>query len=115
MLSVLAIIGVNYTKKITTSRENIEKLTGWMLIVIGAFLIINGIPGGHEWYESTIIHIGWNNIVSMTPIPSEFGMDDHEHERQAEMSEELVPLLFIFLIAFPIIWYFIKKKRVIIT
>jgi len=115
LLSVLAIIGVNYTKKITASRENIEKLTGWMLIVIGAFLIINGIPGGHEWYESTVIHVGWNNIVSITPIPSEFEMGEHEHERQGAMPEELVPLLFTFLIAFPIVWYFIKKKRVIIT
>jgi len=114
LLSVLAIIGVNYTKRITASRENIEKLTGWMLIVIGAFLIINGIPGGHEWYESTIIHVGWNNIVSMTPIPSEFEMGEHEHERQAAMSEELVPLLFISLIAFPIVWYFVKKKREVI-
>jgi cytochrome c-type biogenesis protein len=115
LLSVLAIIGVNYTKKITASRENIEKLTGLMLIVIGAFLIINGIPGGHEWYENTIIHIGWNNIVSMTSIPSEFAMGEHEHVRQAKMPEELVPLLFISLIAFPIGWYFIKKKREKIT
>ena len=88
---------------------------GWMLIVIGAFLIINGIPGGHEWYESTIIHIGWNNIVSMTPIPSEFEMGEHEHERQAQMSKELVLLLFISLIAFPIAWYLIKKKREVIA
>ena len=72
LLSVLAIIGVNYTRGITVNRENIEKLTGWLLIVIGAFLIINGIPGGHEWYENTIIHTGWNNLVSTTLIPPEF-------------------------------------------
>ncbi|MFB5647659.1 MAG: cytochrome c biogenesis CcdA family protein, partial [Candidatus Nitrosomaritimum yanchengensis] len=30
LLSVLAIIGVNATKGITSSRENIEKITGWM-------------------------------------------------------------------------------------
>lgn len=48
LLSVLAIIGVNATKGVTVNRQRIENITGWMLIVIGAFLIINGISGGHE-------------------------------------------------------------------
>ena len=111
LLSVLAIIGVNYTRGITVNRENIEKLTGWLLIIIGAFLIINGIPGGHEWYESTIIHIGWNNLVSTTLIPPEFHVGSHEHESQNEIPSELVPVLFLALILFPVVWYFTKKKR----
>ncbi len=115
LLSVLAIIGVNYTRGITVNRENIEKLTGWLLIIIGAFLIINGIPGGHEWYESTIIHTGWNNLVSTTLIPSEFHVGPHEHEYQNKISSELVPVLFMLLILFPIVWYFTKKKRKTIT
>ncbi len=115
LLSVLAIIGVNYTRGITVNRENIEKLTGWLLIIIGAFLIINGIPGGHEWYESTIIHTGWNNLVSTTLIPSEFHIGPHEHEYQNKISSELVPVLFMLLILFPIVWYFTKKKRKTIT
>ncbi|MCI4433669.1 MAG: sulfite exporter TauE/SafE family protein, partial [Nitrosopumilus sp.] len=78
LLSVLAIIGVNATKGITTNRETIEKLTGWMLIIIGAFLIINGIPGGHEWYESTFVHILWNNLVSNF-LPPEFHIGQHTH------------------------------------
>ena len=48
LLSVLAIIDVNATKGVTVNRQQIENITGWMLIVIGAFLIINGISGGHE-------------------------------------------------------------------
>jgi cytochrome c-type biogenesis protein len=115
LLSVLAIIGVNYTRGITVNRENIEKLTGWLLIIIGAFLIINGIPGGHEWYESTIIHTGWNNLVSITLIPPEFHVGSHEHEYQNKISSELVPVLFMLLILFPIVWYFTKKKRKTIT
>lgn len=111
LLSVLAIIGVNATKGITSNRENIEKITGWMLIFIGAFLIIQGIPGGHEWYESTIIHITWNNLVSMTPIPPEFHVGEHIHDFDTQIPQELVPILFVGLITVPIIWYFTNKKR----
>ena len=111
LLSVLAIIGVNTTKGLTSSRENIEKITGWMLIVIGAFLIIQGIPGGHEWYESTFIHIAWNNLVSMTPIPPEFHVGQHIHDYETELPREIAPILFAGLIAFPIIWYFSHKKK----
>jgi len=111
LLSVLAIMGVNATKGITLNRQRIENVTGWMLIVIGTFLIINGIPGGHEWYESTIVHIGWNNLVSSTMLPPEFHVSEHEHGHMSQMSEELASVLFVGLIAFPIVWYFTKKKR----
>jgi len=112
LLSVLAIIGVNTTKGITSSRITIEKLTGWMLIVIGAFLIINGIPGGHEWYENTFVHIAWNNLVSMTSLPPEFHVSQHTHHYNVQMPQEYAPVLFGGLIAFPIIWYFTHKKTI---
>ena len=110
LLSVLAIIGVNATKGITTNRETIEKLTGWMLIIIGAFLIINGIPGGHEWYESTFVHIVWNNLVSNF-LPPEFHIGQHTHHSDIQMPQEYAPILFGALIIFPIVWYFTNKKR----
>jgi len=112
LLSVLAMIGVNATKGITSSRVNIEKITGWMLIIIGAFLIIQGIPGGHEWYESTFIHLAWNNLVSSTLIPPEFHVGEHGHDYDAKIPQEVVPILFVGLIAFPIIWYFTRKKKI---
>ena len=110
LLSVLAIMGVNATKGITTNRETIEKLTGWMLIIIGAFLIINGIPGGHEWYESTFVHILWNNLVSNF-LPPEFHIGQHTHHSDIQMPQEYAPILFGALIIFPIVWYFTNKKR----
>ena len=79
LMSVLAVIGINATKSLTVKRASIERASGWMLIIIGAFLIINGLPEGHEWYEETFLHQRWNNLVGMTPIPSEFGMDEHDH------------------------------------
>ena len=114
LLSVLAMIGVNATKGITSSRVNIEKITGWMLIIIGAFLIIQGIPGGHEWYESTFIHLVWNNLVSTTLIPPEFHVGEHGHDYDALIPQELVPILFLGLIIFPIIWYFTRKRKVVL-
>ncbi len=114
LLSVLAMIGVNATKGIISSRENIEKITGWMLIIIGAFLIIQGIPGGHEWYESTFIHLAWNNLVSTTLIPPEFHVGEHGHDYDASIPQELIPILFLGLIIFPIIWYFTRKRKVVL-
>jgi cytochrome c-type biogenesis protein len=85
-----------------------------MLIIIGAFLIIQGIPGGHEWYESTFIHLVWNNLVSTTLIPPEFHVGEHGHDYDAKIPQELVPILFLGLIIFPIIWYFTRKRKVVL-
>jgi len=84
LMSVLAVIGINATKSLTLKRESIERASGWMLIVIGSFLIINGLPEGHEWYEETFVHQGWNKLIEMTPIPSEFEMEQHDHEHGGE-------------------------------
>jgi len=108
-MSVLAILGINATLSLTAKRISIEKATGFMLIVIGAFLIINGLPEGHEWYEETFIHQGWNELVALTPIPAEFEMQEHGHE--AETSKFYIPILLVALIATPIIWYSVHKKR----
>ncbi len=115
LMSTLAILGINATKSLTQKRFSIEKATGWMLIVIGAFLIINGLPEGHEWYEETFVHNGWNNLIQVTPIPSEFEMDEHEHEREGgdEISKSYMPILLLALIAVPVTWYIIRKKRVV--
>jgi len=111
LMSTLAILGINATKSLTAKRISIEKATGIMLIVIGSFLIINGLPEGHEWYEETFVHKGWNGLIDLTPIPSEFEMDEHEHEHEEEISQEYIPYLLVSLIAIPIIWYSISRKR----
>jgi len=114
LMSTLAILGINATKSLTSKRVSIETLTGFMLIVIGAFLIINGLPEGHEWYEETFVHNGWNALVEITPISGEFGMDEHEHEHEEEVLKNYIPIILVGLITIPIIWYFINKKKEVI-
>jgi cytochrome c-type biogenesis protein len=116
LFSLLAVLGVNATKGLTTNRITVEKITGWMLVIIGAFLIINGLPGGHAWYESTIVHIGWNNLVSTTGLPVEFHIGQHNHQNPYNFTipNEITPIIFLGLITFPIVWYFINQKRVIL-
>ncbi|NNL57892.1 MAG: cytochrome C biogenesis protein [Nitrosopumilus sp.] len=88
LMSVLAVIGINATKSLTLKRESIERASGWMLIIIGSFLIINGLPEGNEWYEETFIHQGWNKLIEMTPIPSEFEMEEHDHGKDHVEGED---------------------------
>ena len=117
LMSVLAIMGINATKNLTSKRVSIEKATGWMLIVIGSFLIVNGLPGGHVWYEGTVVHIIWNNLVSITNISPEFHIGQHTHENVYgyEIPKDYVPIILFSLIVVPIVWYAInKKKRVMI-
>lgn len=111
LLSVLAIIGINATKTITANRLKIESVSGWMLIVIGSFLIINGMPGGHQWYEDTIIHIMWNNVVSIMGIPPEFQMERHTHDAPVIIPPSLIPGILAIMILSPVGWYYMKRAR----
>lgn len=110
LMSVLAIIGINATKSLTVKRESIERASGWMLIIIGAFLIINGLPEGHEWYEETFIHQGWNNLIEMTPIPAEFEMEEHGHEN-VENFNNFYTVLLAALILSPIFVLSVRRLR----
>ncbi len=114
LFSLLAVLGVNATKGLTTNRIKVEKITGWMLVIIGAFLIINGIPGGHVWYEGTIVHLGWNNLISLIGLPVEFHIGQHVHQNPYNFTipNEIIPIIFLGLVIFPIIWYFINQKKV---
>jgi len=112
LLAVLAILGINATGTVKAKRDTIEKITGWMLVILGAFLIIQGLPGGHDWYERTFVHIGWNNLVSMTPIPAEFHVGTHQHEVfwNFALSSGQASLLFASLLIAPVLWYLVKYR-----
>jgi len=111
LMSVLAVLGINATKSLTVKRESIERASGWMLIIIGAFLIINGLPEGHEWYEETFIHQGWNNLIEITPIPAEFEMEEHNHGPDVENFKNFYAVLLAALITTPIFVLSVRRLR----
>jgi cytochrome c-type biogenesis protein len=62
-LAILGVLGINATGKIASKREVIERYMGWMLIIIGAFIITFGLFG-HDWFVASGIHGTWEQIVA---------------------------------------------------
>ncbi len=59
LLAVLGILGVNATTWLGQRIGAIKKFTAWALIVLGSFILLNGIFG-HLWYEGGLFHEGLN-------------------------------------------------------
>ena len=62
-LAILGIIGVNATQALVRRKLTIEKLTGWLLVGIGAIILTIGIYG-HHWLLATGLHGGWDALFS---------------------------------------------------
>lgn len=110
-LAILGILGINATGWIVKKKVTVDKIMGWALVIIGAFILINGLPGGHQWYEETFIHQGWNRIVEFIGLPAEMEMKKHKHIE--EPFQKFIPLVFFGLILLLIIWSKLKKKKYI--
>jgi len=116
-LSILGILGVNATTSIIKHQAKIKKITGWFLIILGAIIFILG--GAHQWYEEGPIHTGWNSVVSFVAGDkiSEKGGEqeapavDHENSKDF-ISPAFAPWVLIALILIPIIWYYIKERKI---
>lgn len=127
-LAILGILGVNAVSDIAKKTAVVKKWTGVSLILLGAFIFISGTS--HEWYENTIVHKGWNQVVNIIAGDkvSEI-MDheeepgtpqDHEHAVAVEGEEEhegddYIPapwswITLLILIVVPLVWYKLKQK-----
>ncbi|NOZ64421.1 MAG: sulfite exporter TauE/SafE family protein, partial [Caldiserica bacterium] len=61
--SVLGIVGVNATGALIRKKKLVDNITGWALILIASFIILNG-AFGHLWYEGSIVHVGMNRFFA---------------------------------------------------
>ena len=112
-ISIITILGINIQNTLIKKQMSINIITGFVLIVIGSFLIINSFPNGHIWYEETIAHRLWNNIIKLIPsIQGEISMHDHAHmESIIQIPKIAMPAILLILIIFPIIWYKVKNIK----
>jgi len=62
-LAILGILGVNAVGSIAKKAKVVTKWTGIMLVILGAFIFISGTS--HQWYEETVVHKGWNQVVML--------------------------------------------------
>lgn len=109
-LSVLGILGVNATGILLKHKNTVDKITGWALIGISAFIILNGVFG-HLWYEGSLFHDGLNLFFGKIG-----GASVAEAEIPIEQFEKEVPYFqigaWINLLLPPLIlvWYYVRKK-----
>jgi len=71
LVAVLAIIGFNPTRALVAKRVKIERASGFVMIALGAFLIINGTPEGQQWFMEIFLHTVWNDFVEAANLPEQ--------------------------------------------
>ncbi len=109
-LSVLGIIGVNATGFLLRRKDIVDKITGWALIVISMFIILNGIFG-HIWYEGSVFHEGLNMVFAKIG-----GQSIAEANIPIQQFEGEVPYLWLggwlnlFVPPLVLAWYYFRKK-----
>ena len=100
LLAVLGMLGIQATEAIVKRREQIQRWTGWGLVLVGAFLFIYGLFG-MEWWEKGPIHDNWNKLIASV-FPNIAETEDHDiAEGIVEDSPVLLPwgLLFVLVLA----------------
>jgi len=67
-LTVLAILGINMLDWVSRQQVRIERMMAWGLVGIGAYLF-QYLPFKMAFWEESIFHVVWNDIVTRT-LPS---------------------------------------------
>ncbi len=109
---ILAILGVNMTKWIAARKDSINKIMGWSLVTVGAFILTYGLWGMY-WWENSIFHANWNRFVfNIAPALAE----TPGHTITAGVFNGPISIgwwTWIIVILISIIWYWLKQKRIV--
>ena len=118
LLTILGILGINSISWLTKRTEKITKFTAWVLVVLGSFILLNGVFG-HLWYEGGLFHEGLNAAFMATggKMVGEADIAIEEIERPVAFVE-YGALINLLITTIPVFWYWRKypnaKKRILI-
>jgi len=129
-LSILGILGVNAVSGIAKKTATVAKISGISLVILGAFIFISGTS--HKWYEGTIVHRGWNQVVELVAGDKISEIQEHEEAPgtpvdhvdepapdtadEEEHTPDLIPapwswITLLVLIVLPLTWWYKYKKE----
>lgn len=108
---ILAILGINATKWVASRKESIDKIMGWSLVVVGAFILTYGL-WGMRWWEDSIFHASWNQFV-LNIAPALAETPNHPIAAGAFKGPTWIGWwTWSGFILLSIVWNWLKKKRV---
>ena len=111
LLTILGMLGINSISWLTKRTETITKFTAWVLIVLGSFILLNGVFG-HLWYEGGLFHEGSNAAFMAIggKMLGEADIEIEEIERPVAFSE-YGALINLLLTTIPVFWYWHKYPK----
>lgn len=119
LLSVLGILGINTTQWLAQRAATIRKFTAWALVVLGSFILLNGVFG-HLWYEGGLFHEGLNAgfMAAGGKMIGEADIEIEEVEKPV-LFMEYGALINLIITTIPVFWYWRKypknKKEILIV
>jgi cytochrome c-type biogenesis protein len=112
-IAILGMIGVNATGALIRHKDRVDRLMGWALILFGAFFIVF-MALAHSWYQSSIIHVTWNNFLmavggkglaeTFPPYPRQ------PHHELLEPFTPYAPYVFLALILVPLLKTWLRRR-----
>ncbi len=110
-LAILGTLGVNALSGVARHKAGIEKVMGWMLLIIGAYLLTFGIFG-HDWFIASGVHSSWEQFV-VNVGGERFGETILKHEHKLVNVANFIQygnMFFLGLLALTILAAFIFKR-----
>ncbi|MBI2624398.1 hypothetical protein HYW67_02800 [Candidatus Parcubacteria bacterium] len=114
-LSILAILGVNALPGLVSRKGSIERVMGWALSFVGAFIVTFGLFG-HDWYVFSGIHSWLELLTQEGPLTQALSVKfrqglEHAHGIPPGPALPYGQAMFLILLVVPIVWHYVKKRH----